>query len=484
MGRVLVGAAPCYDSRRVEPGSLYVALAGRHDDGHRYLGHAAQRGAVAVLVDRPVRDLPGGVCVVVVPDTRVALSQVAARWYGEPGRALQVVAVTGTNGKTSVCCLVEGIWRALGVRAGVIGNAGLRVADQAIEVATSTPNTPEAVELQQILRIMIDRGAGAVALEASSMALQSHRVDHCFIDVGVFTNLTPDHLDDHGTMEAYRQAKLQLFLGRCRQAVLNADDPTCIEASVLMPAETVSTYGFGSADFRATDVRVDAAGSRFTVSHQGRRYAAQISTPGRFAVSNALAAVAACYRLGDGVEAVVGALETVAGAPGRCQLLQAPSGALVVIDYAHSADALTKVLETVRQLVSGRVVTVFGCGGDRDHSKRAPMGEVAATYSDLVVLTSDNPRGEDPHAIMDQIAVGAAVGAGTCVQVADRAAAIGYALDAVGGGDAVVIAGKGSERHQVFADRTVAFNDEEVVRRLLAGSDTWRPPSQRPPSSS
>lgn len=166
---------------------------------------------------------------------------------------------------------MEGIWRALGVRAGVIGNAGLRVADQAIEVATSTPNTPEAVELQQILRIMVDRGAGAVALEASSMALQSHRVDHCFIDVGVFTNLTPDHLDDHGTTEAYRQAKLQLFRGRCRQAVLNADDPTGIEASVLMPAETVSTYGFGSADFRATDVRVDAAGSRFRSGHRWGR---------------------------------------------------------------------------------------------------------------------------------------------------------------------------------------------------------------------
>jgi UDP-N-acetylmuramoyl-L-alanyl-D-glutamate--2,6-diaminopimelate ligase len=272
-------------------------------------------------------------------------------------------------------------------------------------------------------------------------------------------------------MDAYRDAKLQLFRGRCRLAVVNADDPLSADIAMSMPAGTMTSFGIDAdnPDFSATGIVVDADRTRFTVHHDGDQYAGATPTPGRFAVSNALAAVAACQLLGHPVGAAVAALAGVPPAPGRLEPFRAPSGATIIVDYAHSPDALQQVLRTIRSFAADRrVITVFGCGGDRDRSKRRPMGEIAGSYSDLVVATSDNPRSEDPEAILDEIAAGIASTDAELRRVADRRSAIRCALEAAGKGDIVLVAGKGSEHYQILADRTIAFNDMETVRDLCA----------------
>ncbi|MEV4117011.1 UDP-N-acetylmuramoyl-L-alanyl-D-glutamate--2,6-diaminopimelate ligase [Nonomuraea sp. NPDC049695] len=468
-GQADICAGIAYDSRRVIIGSLYIAMRGSRMDGHRFVADAVERGAAGVLVEDPLDvQLPARTCVVQVADTRAAAAVVAARYFGEPSREMRVVAVTGTNGKTSFSFMTEAVLRrGVCARVGVIGTDGCRIGDEPITIDTTTPTTPEAVELQHILRALRDRGAGAVVLEASSMALMLHRVDATDIDVGVFTNLTPDHLDNHGSMEAYKQAKLLLFGGMCRRAVVNADDPVSTDIAVLMPG-AVTTYGLDDtvAEFRATELRVHPTGTRFVLHHAGRRRAARVPIPGRFAVSNALATLATGHQLGYDVDALLGALEELPVIPGRFQTYQTPAGVSVVVDYAHSVDSLTKVLATIREFASRRVLTVFGCGGDRDPSKRAPMGQAAGMYSDVVVVTSDNPRSEDPDAIIDEITVGVQATNAALEQIADRRQAIAWALEAAEPGDVVLVAGKGAESYQIIGDRRFPFDDMTTVHEL------------------
>ncbi|MFC9324289.1 UDP-N-acetylmuramoyl-L-alanyl-D-glutamate--2,6-diaminopimelate ligase [Kitasatospora sp. NPDC057015] len=450
------------------PGSLFVAVPGRHTDGHAFLHRAAAAGATAALVSTAPTAPPDGLCVVLVADTRVAASLAAARYFGEPGRAVDVVAVTGTNGKTSVAAMIESVVGDLTpAPVGVIGTGGLRLGGRPVPLATSTPTTPQAVDLHRILAHLRDRRARTVVMEVSSMALAQHRTDHVFAKVGVFTNLTPDHLDDHGTMDAYKRAKLRLFDGLCEQAAVNADDPVAAEILALMP-EAV-TYGIDRpARFRATDVVVTAAGSAFRLEHAGRSHRARVPVPGLFGVYNALAAVAACQVLGHAVPDVLCALERLPQIPGRFESLATPTGATVVVDYAHSTDSLEKALTTVRGFATRRVITVFGCGGDRDATKRAPMGAIAGRYSDLVVLTSDNPRSEDPEAILDAITEGLAGTGAAHERITDRRAAIAHALEHAGPGDIVLVAGKGSETYQLIGDQVLPFEDMRVVRELTA----------------
>ncbi|MGI5292940.1 UDP-N-acetylmuramoyl-L-alanyl-D-glutamate--2,6-diaminopimelate ligase [Nonomuraea polychroma] len=470
-GQAEISAGIGYDSRRMTTGSLYIAMRGSRADGHRFVADAAERGAAAVLVEHPLNgQLPPHVCVVQVADTRAAAAVVAARYFGEPSREMDVVAVTGTNGKTSISYMMEAVLR-IGARArvGVIGTDGCRVGDEPIRIDKTTPTTPEAVELQHILRTMRDRGAGTVVLEASSMALTLHRVDATHIDVGVFTNLTPDHLDAHGSMQVYKEAKLLLFGGMCRQAVVNADDPVSSDIAALMPG-AVTTYGLDNtaAEFQATDLRVEATGTRFVLHHTGQRRAARVPIPGRFAVSNALATLATGHLLGYDVDALLAALEELPAIPGRFQTYQTPAGVSVVVDYAHSSDSLEKVLATIREFAHRRVLTVFGCGGDRDPSKRAPMGEIAGTYSDVVVVTSDNPRSEDPDAIIDEIMPGVMATTAEVERVTDRRQAIARALEAAEPGDVILVAGKGAEPYQIIGGRRLLFDDMATVRELSA----------------
>ncbi|WP_461018982.1 UDP-N-acetylmuramoyl-L-alanyl-D-glutamate--2,6-diaminopimelate ligase [Streptomyces daliensis] len=466
------------DAHRVVPGSLFLAVPGHEEGGPGLVGVALERGAAAVLVEGPV-DAPvlaewaagHGACVVRVPDARRAAPLVAARYHGEPGRALNMVAVTGTNGKTSVSSMAESLLRAAtGTRTGVIGTGGSRIGDEPVPMPASVLTTPEATDFQYLLGRMRELGARNVVLEATSMGLLHHRVDHAFLDVGVFTNLTQDHLDDHGTMENYRDAKLRLFQGLCRHAVVNADDPVGASIPALMPG-AVTTYALeADADYRATDLAMDAFGTRFTLHHGGHKYPAAVPVPGRFSVSNALAAVAACHALGHDLTELVAALDRIPPVPGRLQRFETPDGTAVIVDYAHSPDSLDKVLAAVRGFATGRVVTVFGCGGDRDVTKRAPMGEIAGTHSDLCVLTSDNPRTEDPEAIMDMVAPGLAATGTPFERYVDRRAAIARALALAESGDVVLIAGKGSEPYQIVGDEMLPFDDMATVRELTGGA--------------
>ncbi|GAA0472758.1 UDP-N-acetylmuramoyl-L-alanyl-D-glutamate--2,6-diaminopimelate ligase [Streptomyces stramineus] len=467
-----VTAGMTFDAHQVAPGSLYIAVPGHEGGGPGLVARALERGAVAVLAEggAPPPAAGAGVCVARVADVRAAAALVASRYYGEPGSAMDVVAVTGTNGKTSVSYMVESVLRsAEGATVGVIGTSGSRIGEQAVPMPRSVLSTPEAPDLQYLLGHMRDRHATSVVLEATSMGLLERRLDHVPVDVGIFTNLTQDHLDDHGTMENYKNAKLGLFRGLCERAVVNADDPVSRDIHALMPG-AVTTYGLDApADYRASDLFVDAAGTRFTLHHDGRKYPAAVPVPGRFSVANALAALAACHLLGHDLPALVAALDRMPPTPGRFERYRTPRGIGVIVDYAHSPDSLEQVLTTVRGYATGRVITVFGCGGDRDVTKRAPMGAIAGAYSDLCVLTSDNPRGEDPEAILDQIAPGLAVTGTPFHRVADRRAAILCALTAARPGDVVLVAGKGSEPYQITGDALLPFDDMSVVRELAAG---------------
>ncbi|MFJ5222991.1 UDP-N-acetylmuramoyl-L-alanyl-D-glutamate--2,6-diaminopimelate ligase [Streptomyces sp. NPDC088400] len=469
----MITAGTCFDAHRVSPGSLFIAVPGHREGGPESIGPALARGAVAVLVDAGGPDSSASVwadtevCVVRVRDTCTTASVLASRYHGEPGRSMDMVAVTGTNGKTSVSYMVESVLRlAEGASVGVIGTAGSRIGDELIPMPRSVLSTPEAPDFQYLLGRMRDREVGTVVLEATSMGLLTHRVDHAFIDVGIFTNLTQDHLDDHGTMENYRDAKLRLFRGLCRRALVNADDPVGVGISALMPG-AVTTYALDTeADYRATDLTMDAFGTRFTLHHEGRKYPAAIPVPGRFSVSNALASVAACHLLGHDLRGLVGALDRMPPVPGRFERFETPNGASVIVDYAHSPDSLDKVLSAIREFARGRVITVFGCGGDRDITKRAQMGEIAGTHSDLCVLTSDNPRNEDPGAILDQITPGLAATGTRFERLADRRGAIAFALAEAGRDDIVLIAGKGSEPYQIVGEQLIPFSDMATVREL------------------
>ncbi|MGC5360828.1 UDP-N-acetylmuramoyl-L-alanyl-D-glutamate--2,6-diaminopimelate ligase [Streptomyces sp. DT24] len=472
--RITAGA--CLDAHRVSPGSLFVAVPGHREGGTEAVGSALARGAVAVFVEAEAPDLPAAVwtsaadaCVVRVPDTRAAAALVASRYYGQPGQAMDMVAITGTNGKTSISYMVESLLRiAEGAKVGVIGTAGSRIGDELIPMPRSVLTTPEAPDFQYLLGHMRDHEVGTVALEATSMGLLERRVDHSFIDVGIFTNLTQDHLDDHGTMENYRDAKLRLFQGLCRRAVINADDPVGATVAALMPDASV-TYALDTeADYRATDLSMNAFGTRFTLHHAGSKYPAAIPVPGRFSVSNALATLAACHLLGHDLAGLVAALDRMPPVPGRLERFETPQGAAVIVDYAHSPDSLDKVLSAIRDFAPGRVLTVFGCGGDRDVTKRARMGQIAGARSDLCVLTSDNPRDEDPEAIMDQIAPGIRATGTPFARFADRREAIAHALSAARPGDIVLVAGKGSEPYQIVGERLIPFSDMATVRELSA----------------
>lgn len=469
---VLITAGMTFDAGHVTPGSLYVAVPGHEEGGPGGIGRALERGAVAILAEAggpPVTESAGQACVVRVTDARATASLVASRYYGEPGRAMDVVAITGTNGKTSVSYMVESALRmAAGAKVGVIGTSGSRIGTERIPMPRSVLSTPESPDLHYLLGHMRDRETSSVVLEATSMGLLQRRLDHVPVDIGVFTNLTQDHLDDHGTMEHYKNAKLRLFAGLCDRAVVNADDPVSAEITAMMPG-AVTTYGLDApADYRASDLVVDAEGTRFTLHHDGRKYPAAIPIPGRFSVSNALATLAACHLLGHELPALVEALDRMPPTPGRLERFITAQGVCVIVDYAHSPDSLEKVLATIRGFATGSVITVFGCGGDRDTTKRALMGEIAGRHSDLCVLTSDNPRDEDPEAILDQIVPGLTSTGTPFRRLAARRAAIASALSAARPGDVVLVAGKGSEPHQIVGEQLIPFDDMTVVRELDA----------------
>jgi len=460
-----------YDSRRVMPGNLFVAMRGENTDGHRYVESAVERGATAIVFEREAGLNPRATRIK-VKDARLALALTAARFYNHPSQELKVVGVTGTNGKTTTAFMVKSILETAGIGTGLLGTVQYQVGQRIIPAARTTP---ESVEIQDLMSQMLRAGCGGVAMEVSSHALDLHRVDGIDFDVAIFTNLSQDHLDYHETMEDYFKAKSRLFasLGAMRKrgrAVVNADDEYGRRLIAGLGGENaVVTYGvLGDATIHATDVRVSADGTYFVVRTPQGCVPMVLPLNGRYNVHNALAAIGAAFALGIDLGTIERALAHMPAVPGRLQRMNVAQPFNVYIDYAHTEDALRNVLLTVNELTKGRLICVFGCGGDRDTGKRAPMGAAACELADFAILTSDNPRTEDPRAILKQIEEGYPVGAQSRYQVIlDRREAIERALDIARPGDCVLVAGKGHETYQEFADTVVPFNDRQVVEEYF-----------------
>ena len=468
-----------YDSRQVKEGYLFVALKGNDLDGHDYLGDAVQRGAVALVMEA-FNGTPEKIAAVRVSNSRKALSRLAARFYEEPAAGLSLVGITGTNGKTTTSYLLESILMAAGAKPGVIGTINYRLGGRTYPAPVTTP---ESLDIMRLLREMADEGVTDVIMEVSSHALDQNRTADCPFKIAVFTNLSRDHLDYHQTMEAYFRAKSRLFSGLSAAhsdsqayAVINQDDPKGNELIRLTQAP-VMTYGLGTyCDFRADGVSADYAGITAQLTTPVGAAAVRSPLLGTFNIYNILAAAGAAVALGIALEDVITGIEQLRVVPGRLETVPNGRGLRIVVDYAHTPDALSKTMQTLKPLAEGKLITVFGCGGDRDKGKRYDMGLAAGQQSDLVVITSDNPRSEDPAVIIEQVEQGtresglpkatwvsprhASAERGYVIE-ADRRKAIRMAVGMAGSQDLVLIAGKGHEDYQIVGGERRHFDDRE-----------------------
>ncbi len=447
-----------YDSREVGEGDLFVAISGMRTDGHLFIPQAVRSGARVIVTERLMsEDIPQ----LLVRDSRRALAVISANFYGNPSRTLKIVGVTGTNGKTTVSYLIKAILeRATGKSVGLIGTNEVIIGGKS---RPSDRTTPESCGLQSMLREILDSGSEYAVMEVSSHALKLRRVDCVEFAAGIFTNLTQDHLDFHKSMEDYLESKARLF-SMCSLGIINLDD---VSASYIIESAACDVKSFSvkgkKADYMALNIALNENGVEFDAVAAAGRIRLSLSIPGRFSVYNALAAYACCLELGVGSSVAAEALREVRGVAGRAEVVPTDAGFTVIIDYAHTPDGLENILETIRGFAGGRVICVFGCGGDRDAKKRAIMGDIAVRLSDLAVITSDNPRTEDPMSIIREILEG--VGEKTnYIAVEDREAAIGYALSEAKKGDVVLLAGKGHETYQEQNGLRRDMDEREIVR--------------------
>jgi UDP-N-acetylmuramoyl-L-alanyl-D-glutamate--2,6-diaminopimelate ligase len=458
-----------YDSRRVQKNGLFVAMRGENRDGHEFIGQAIEKGASVIVAEREEKH-SRATCLV-VENTRSALADLSATFYGQPAQRLKLAAVTGTNGKTTITFLIKHICENAGLRCGLIGTVRYEIGER---VLPASRTTPQSLDLQELLAQMVNAGCRAAAMEVSSHALAQDRTRGLEWNVAVFTNLTQDHLDFHGTMESYFESKSKLFsqLGQQQKkrkpvAVVNIDDRYGEQLLQRIGKKVaVVTYGMGArADFRASNYRVEFGGTSYQLDARGKSYLVRVPLIGRFNVLNSVAALAAANALGVDLREAVLSLGKSSQVPGRLELVPAKRQFQVFVDYAHTPDALRNVLKTLRELGPNRLIVVFGCGGDRDRKKRPLMGEIADRHADYAILTSDNPRKEDPNAIITEIEKG--FRSTHYEKLVDRAEAIGRAIALVQPRDIVLIAGKGHENYQEFADHTVPFDDIQVARRAI-----------------
>ena len=463
-----------YDSRAVDRGDVFVAIRGLKVDGHRFIEDAVHRGARAVVLedDGAMPDaffLHTDVLKVVVQNSRHALAQIAANYYGRPATKLKLIGVTGTNGKTTTTQLLKSILEASGEKVGLIGTIEYKIGEQ---VLPANFTTPESLELNALLKGMVEKGCTSAVMEVSSHALALDRVYGFDFQLALFTNLTHDHLDFHHTMDAYFGAKKKLFDGLEEEsvAVTNVDDERGLSIVASTKAKRV-TYGIhNSADVTADNVKTNIDGISFTAKHKGGRITINSPLTGRFNVFNLLGATASALAMGFPAKAIRDGIESVKSVRGRFERIFSPSGWTAVIDYAHTPDALMKTLEAIRALLpkdqKGRVITIFGCGGDRDREKRPQMGRIASDLSDVTIVTSDNPRHEDPDTIINEILRGVRVGA-EVMRIVDRREAIHTGMKLAQRGDVVLIAGKGHESYQVLGYKKIHFDDREEVETYL-----------------
>jgi len=461
-----------FDSRQVKPGALFVALRGVHQDGHAHVAAAVKAGAVAVIVEKDIA--VSSVTIVKVKDSLKALAHVSLRFWDYPSNRLRMVGITGTNGKTTTSYLIESIFSAAGWPTGVMGTINYRFKNESVPAPNTTPFSSE---IQRFLSKIIEKGGQACVMEVSSHALELGRVEGIEFDVAIFTNLTQDHLDFHKTMEAYAAAKAKLFeqitaespKSYPRAVILNADDSWAEKFAARTKAPILRYRLNAHADLYTRNLVCDATGSRFDLHASGHTIPVKLPLLGDYNVMNALAAAGAALSQGIDLKTIGQGLEQIDGVPGRMERLVSPKGFTVVIDYAHTEDALRQVMTALKRLKPHCLLTVFGCGGDRDRTKRPMMGEAAANMSDEVIVTSDNPRSEDAGRIALDVEVGVRRVRSDHYQIIlDRETAIAAAFEMAVAGDIVLIAGKGHENYQILKDRTIPFDDREVARRLLA----------------
>ena len=461
-----------YDSRRVQRNGLFVALRGEKSDGHDFIGQAIEKGATVIVAERAENPaLAGRATSVIVESTRTAMADLAARFYNYPARKLKIAGVTGTNGKTTTTFLIKHICEKAGTRCGLLGTVRYEIGERVLPAARTTP---ESLDLQELLSQIKDAGCKAAAMEVSSHALAQERTRGIEWDAAVFTNLTQDHLDYHGTMENYFEAKAKLFeqLGRQERkkkpvAIINIDDRYGQKLiSKISNKVSVVTFGTGlKADFRASNYRMEFGGTSYQLDARGKSYLIRVPLIGRFNVANSLAALAAANALGVGLREAILSLAKSPQVPGRLEMVPAKRQFQVFVDYAHTPDALLNVIKTLRELAPRRLIVVFGCGGNRDREKRPLMGQVVDQNADFAIITSDNPRKEDPEKIISDVEKG--FRGSHLEKITDRAAAIAHAVGLAQPRDIVLIAGKGHENYQEFADHIVPFEDIQAARRAI-----------------
>lgn len=465
-----------FDSRTVSKGNLFIAIPGTQTDGHQYIPQALKKGARALVVEKDV-PVPSSIPLFRVEHSRQALSRLAAYWFGHPSRYQKIVGITGTNGKTTICCLLEKILSDYGKPAGRIGTIGYHYANHE---GTLSHTTPESTEIQRLLKEMLDHQVTHIAMEVSSHAVDLHRADDIHFDQAVFTNLTPEHLDYHKSMELYFESKKKLFTlllpqgGGMGRAIINADDPygqKIIEAIQDEPVWTYSTKAQSKWDFYVQDWHSTLQGLEGNLSTPEGEIKFSSPLIGRFNLSNLLAATAAAMGAGIPLDSVVKTIRDFSSVPGRLERIPNSKNLHVFVDYAHTPDALKSVLKALRELDPSKITTVFGCGGDRDKSKRPIMGREVALFSDSVYVTSDNPRTEDPEKIIQDILPGIQEGGMVlgrdCVVQPNREQAIAEAIRNARSGEVVLIAGKGHEDYQILGSKRIHFDDREVARKIL-----------------
>ena len=459
-----------YDSRRVQPGMVFIAIPGGQADGHDYINTAISRGASAIICERNGFS-SSRATKIKVPDAREAMARVAATYYRHPSTKLQVIGVTGTNGKTTVAFIMKEILEAAGIKTGLLGTVRYEIGDRVIPAHRTTP---EALETQQMMAQMVLSGCQACVMEVSSHALEQKRVSGIEFDVAIFTNLTQDHLDYHGTMENYLAAKQKLFTKTANGSkrgtvVINIDDANGAKLAEESDVAVKFTYGIrGAARLRATKIQLGAEASHFTIEGPDQSFACKLPLIGRHNIYNALAATSAALALAVDVKKIQSAFAKMTPVPGRLESVSCGQPFNVFVDYAHTDDALHNVLTTLREITKGRLLLLFGCGGSRDTGKRAKMGAVAAEHADFTLITSDNPRRESPAAIAAQIEEGfRSVKATDYAVELDRKRAIAEILSRAQPGDTVLLAGKGHETYQEFEDTVVPFDDRVFAREAL-----------------
>lgn len=458
------------DSRKVEKNGMFIAIKGFETDGHQYIKQAVEKGAKVVMVQEEAKlnkqDFNDDVTIIVAPNTRIALAKVACNFYKNPSRKLRIIGVTGTKGKTTTTFMIKSILEKHGERVGLIGTVANYIGDR--NLGESSRTTPESLELQKLFNQMVEENMDTVIMEVSSQALKLHRVDEVDFDLAIFTNFSEDHIstNEHPNMEDYFESKLKL-IKMSKKSFINADDFRVSKIKKMLPEKEIKSYGVDNeADLLAKDITITNSSVDFKVKIAGKNERVKTGIPGRFSVYNSLAAISVVTEIGVNAEEIKEALLNVR-VPGRSELVPNKKDLVIMIDYAHSPESLQSILNAVKSYTRGKVISVFGCGGDRDKSKRPIMGQISASIADFTIITSDNPRTEEPEIIIKEIEEGAVKTKGKYITIVNRTEAIKYAIDMATKNDIIVLAGKGHETYQEINGEKIHYDEREIIKEVI-----------------